>query len=216
MKTFNDDLQMRSDWYIPICQGEERIKVNGKKAHSTQKPEELLFRIILSTSNINDLILDPFSGSGTTAAVAKRLKRKFLGFERELFYVQVANERLNKIIPLAEPVLEYKIERRKPKVPFGSLIEKGFVEIGEVLYSKNGLHQAVVLADGSLQYGDLVASIHKVSAFILGKENYNGWSFWYVKRNGILQSIDDLRNLYSEKYFGTPFKIHSKTISKTA
>lgn len=200
MKVMNDDLQMRSDWYIPICQGEERIKVNGKKAHSTQKPAELLYRIILATSNVNDLVLDPFSGSGTTAAVAKRLGRNFLAFEREPFYIEVANQRLSKIVPLEKPLLEYKVEKPKPKVPFGNLIEKGYVKIGEVLYSKDTKHTAIVLADASLQSGEFTGSIHKVSAALLKKENNNGWTFWYIKRNNKLVSIDELRHLYEKKY----------------
>jgi DNA modification methylase len=129
LKTMNDDLQMRSDWLIPICSGEERIKINGQKAHSTQKPAELLYRIILSTSNVGDLVIDPFFGSGTTGAVAKRLGRNFIGFEREPFYIQVATERIAKTIPLANNLLEYKVEKRKPKVPFGNLIEKGLVKM---------------------------------------------------------------------------------------
>lgn len=200
MKVINDDLQMRSDWLIPICQGEERIRVNGQKAHSTQKPAELLYRIILSTSNPDDLVLDPFSGSGTTAAVAKRLGRKFLAFEKEEFYIQVANDRLKKITPIEKPLLEYKIEKRKPKVPFGNLVEKGYVKIGENLYSKDSKYSATVLADTSLQYIDTVGSIHKISATILKKENHNGWAFWYVKRDGNLYSIDTLRHDYEKKY----------------
>jgi len=200
MKVMNDDLQMRSDWFIPICSGEERIKVNGKKAHSTQKPAELLYRVILSTSNIGDLILDPFSGTGTTAAVAKRLGRRFIAFEREPFYIEVANDRLSKIKPLEKPLLEYKIEKRKPKVSFGNLIEKGYIKIGETLFSRDEKHTAIVLADASLQSKDLVGSIHKVSATLLKKENNNGWSFWYVKRDGIMLSIDELRHHYEKKY----------------
>ncbi|MBS1648821.1 MAG: site-specific DNA-methyltransferase [Bacteroidetes bacterium] len=200
MKVLNDDLQMRSDWLIPICQGDERIKVNGVKAHSTQKPAELLYRIILSTSNTNDLVLDPFSGSGTTAAVAKRLGRRFIAFEREPFYIQVANDRLAKIAPIDKPLLEYKIEKRKPKVPFGNLIEKGYVKIGEHLFSRDAKFSAQVLADTSLQYLDVVGSIHKVSATILNKENHNGWSYWYVRRDGILYSIDTLRHDYEKKF----------------
>lgn len=200
MKVFNEDLQMRSDWLIPICQGDERIKVNGVKAHSTQKPAELLYRIILSTSNINDLILDPFSGSGTTAAVAKRLGRRFIVFEREPFYIQIANDRLNKILPIDKPLLEYKIEKPKPKIPFGNLIEKGYIKIGEKLYSKDAKFSAQILADSSLQYLDVIGSIHKVSAKILNKENHNGWSYWYVKRSGDLYSIDILRHEYEKKY----------------
>jgi SAM-dependent methyltransferase len=200
MKVMNDDLQMRSDWFIPICSGEERIKVNGQKAHSTQKPAELLYRVILSTSNIGDLILDPFSGTGTTAAVAKRLGRRFIAFEREPFYIEVANDRLSKIKPLEKPLLEYKIEKRKPKVPFGNLIEKGYIKIGETLFSRDEKHTAIVLADASLQSKELVGSIHKVSATLLKKENNNGWSFWYVKRDGIMLSIDELRHHYEKKY----------------
>jgi site-specific DNA-methyltransferase (adenine-specific)/modification methylase len=200
MKTANDDLQMRSDWLIPICAGSERIKVNGEKAHSTQKPEELLYRVILSTSNVGDLVLDPFSGSGTTAAVAKRLGRNFLSFERESFYIDVANKRLQNIQPLEQSLLEYKVEKRKPKVPFGNLVEKGYITVGEQLYSKEGRHAAVVMADASLSHEGIAGSIHKVSAAILKKEANNGWAFWYVKRNNTLISIDQLRHEYEARY----------------
>lgn len=200
MKVMNDDLQMRSDWLIPICQGDERIKVDGQKAHSTQKPQELLYRVILSTSNVGDVVLDPFSGSGTTAAVAKRLSRKFLAFEREAFYINVANERLKKIEPLSAPLLEYKVEKKKPKVPFGNLIQTGYIAVGEKLYSKDERISAVVLADASLANGSVVGSIHKVSATVLNKEANNGWAFWYVKREGRLTSIDELRHAYEAKY----------------
>ena len=155
MKVMNDDLQMRSDWLIPICSGSERIKVNGEKAHSTQKPQELLYRIILSTSNVNDIVLDPFSGSGTTAAVAKKLGRKFIGFEREEFYVQVSNDRLSQVIPVEKELLEYRIEKRKPKVPFGNLIEQGFIEPGEKIFSKGGKVSAIVQADASLKFEEI-------------------------------------------------------------
>ena len=200
LKTMNDDLQMRSDWLIPICQGVERIKVNGQKAHSTQKPVELLYRIIISTSNPDDFVLDPFSGSGTTAAVAKRLSRNYLAFEKEPFYIQVAKDRLKTVIPIEKPLLEYKIEKRKPKVPFGNLVEKGYVKIGEHLYSKDCKHSAIILANSSLQYAEIVGSIHKVSAAILKKENHNGWAFWHVKRNNNIISIDEFRNDYEAKY----------------
>jgi DNA modification methylase len=201
MKVMNDDLQMRSDWLIPICQGDERIKTDGKKAHSTQKPAELLYRIILSTSNPGDLILDPFMGSGTTAAVAKRLGRNFLGFEKDTSYIKVAKERLSKIEPLAQPLLEYKIEKQIPKVPFGNLIEKGFVTIGEYLYSKDEKHKAQIQADASLLLSDgTVGSIHKISAKLLKKENNNGWSFWFVKRKNQLLSIDQLRYDYEKQF----------------
>ena len=200
MKVMNDDLQMRSDWLIPICQGDERMKVNGVKAHSTQKPAELLMRIILSTSNVSDIVLDPFSGSGTTASVAKRLGRSFIAFEREPFYIEVSNNRLSKITPIEKNLLEYRIEKRKPKVLFGNLIEKGYIKIGEVLFSKDGIHKATVQADSSLLFHGEVGSIHKISAFILKKENHNGWSFWYAKRNDTLESIDLMRYEYEKKY----------------
>ena len=200
MKTSNDDLQMRSDWTIPICSGEERIKVNGQKAHSTQKPAELLYRIIISTSNPGDIVLDPFSGSGTTAAVAKRLGRRFIAFEREEFYIEVANERLKQISVLDKPLLEYKIEKRKPKVRFGNLIEKGYVKFGENLLSKDGKIKAAVLADSSIEYGETIGSIHKVSAAILNKTNNNGWDYWYVERGERLVSIDKLRYQYESEY----------------
>ncbi|MGL4347762.1 MAG: site-specific DNA-methyltransferase [Chitinophagaceae bacterium] len=200
MKTMNDDLQMRSDWWIPICQGDERIKVNGVKAHSTQKPAELLMRIILSTSNSNDIVLDPFSGSGTTAAVAKRLGRNFIVFDREKFYVQIAKDRLYKIKPIDKQLLEYKIETKKPKVPFGCLISKGYIKIGEFLFSKDDKHSAHVLADSSISNSDIVGSIHKVSATILNKTSNNGWNFWYVKRENKLISIDEMRYDYQSKY----------------
>jgi site-specific DNA-methyltransferase (adenine-specific)/modification methylase len=200
MKTMNDDLQMRSDWFIPICQGEERLKVNGQKAHSTQKPEELLYRVILSTSNVGDVVLDPFSGSGTTAAVAKKLGRNFIAFEREPFYIYVANNRLKEIVPIKDNLLEYKVEIKKPKVPFINLIDKGFIKVGDFLFSKDEKHKAQIQADSSIESNDFVGSIHKVSAQLLGKESNNGWTFWYVKHNSKLVSIDDFREEFAKQY----------------
>jgi DNA modification methylase len=200
MKTFNDDLQMRSDWHIPICSGEERIKVNGQKAHSTQKPEELLYRIILATSNVGNIILDPFFGSGTTGAVAKKLQRNYIGLEREDFYIEVATARINSVVPISTALLEYKIEKKKPKVPFGCLIEKGYVSVGEILYSKDQKYQAQIAADSSLFFQDTAGSIHSLSALLLGKESNNGWTFWYVRRQEKMISIDDLREDYAKKY----------------
>lgn len=210
LKAMNDDLQMRSDWWIPICQGKERIKVNGVKAHSTQKPAELLFRIILSTSNPNDIVLDPFSGSGTTSAVAKRLGRQYIAFDREEFYVQVAKDRLEKIKPIDEQLLEYKIETKPPKVPFGSLVETGFIRIGEDLFSKDGKVSAQVQADATIRTNDIIGSIHKVSATLLNKPSNNGWSYWFVKRDNEMVSIDDLRYAFESKYI--KFQINNHTI----
>jgi len=196
MKAFNDDSQMRSDWYIPICNGSERIRINGKKAHSTQKPESLLYRIIISTSNIGDIILDPFIGSGTTGVVAKKLGRNFIGIEKEEFYIEIANERIKKIDSYNQNTLFYPLEIKKPKVSFGNLIEVGLIKPSEELFSYNCKYVAEVLANSTIVSGDLIGSIHYVSAHLLGKTTNNGWTFWYVKRDDKLISINDLRNEY--------------------
>ena len=201
MKAFNDDKQMRSDWYIPICNGGERIKINGEKAHSTQKPEALLFRIILSTSNAGDIILDPFMGSGTTGAVAKKLGRNYIGIEREDFYIKVANNRIKKVKSVNKALLANPMEVKKPKVPFGNLIESGLIKIGSYLFSKDKKNKAKILADSTLTINDKVGSIHKVSAEILGKISNNGWTYWYTKdKKGNLILIDELRDNYIKKY----------------
>ncbi|TVR70481.1 MAG: site-specific DNA-methyltransferase [Marinilabiliales bacterium] len=200
MKVMNDDLQMRSDWLIPVCQGSERIKANGRKAHSTQKPEELLQRVILSTTNPGDTVLDPFSGSGTTAAVAKRLGRRYIALEREQEYIKIANDRLEKVEPLDSPLLEYHVGRKRPRVPFGSLVEKGLVAIGEPLYSADRKYSALVLADASVLCNGIAGSIHKVSAELLNREKNNGWNYWYVERNGELVIIDKLRDEYARQF----------------
>ncbi|MBW1649140.1 MAG: site-specific DNA-methyltransferase [Deltaproteobacteria bacterium] len=200
MKTSNDDLQMRSDWLIPICNGKQRIKTNGQKAHSTQKPQELLLRIILSTSNPGDIILDPFCGSGTTAAVAKLLGRKYITFDNKQAYIKIAKQRLKQIKPLDKPLLQYKIERKKPKVTVGNLIEKGYVKIGENLYSADKEYKAQVFADASVIYNGEAGSIHKTSAKILQKESYNGWTYWHVQREDKLISIDRFRYDYEKEY----------------
>ncbi len=201
MKAFNDDLQMRSDWYIPICNGGERLKdEKGNKVHSTQKPEALLYRIIISTSNPGDIVLDPFMGSGTTGAIAKKLGRNFIGIEKEDKYIEVANKRIAEAKPYKNQILKYPFETKKPKVPFGNLIESGFIKPGEKLVSKNGKFEAEVLANATIQSGDISGSIHSVSAKLLGKTSNNGWTFWYVKRDNNLKSIDELREEYAKKY----------------
>lgn len=200
MKSFNDDLQMRSDWYIPICNGGERIRVNGEKVHSTQKPEALLYRIIISTSNPGDIVLDPFMGSGTTGAVAKKLGRNFIGIEKEEFYIKIANERIENAKPYVHQTLIYPAEAKKPKVPFGNLIESGFIKPGEKIFSKDKKHKAEVLANATIVSNDISGSIHSVSAQVLGKPSNNGWTFWFVERDHNLKSIDDLRKEYTDKY----------------
>jgi site-specific DNA-methyltransferase (adenine-specific)/modification methylase len=200
LKTFNDNKQMRSDWDIPICNGNERIKTKGKKAHSTQKPEELLYRIILSTSDAGDTVLDPFMGSGTTGAVAKKLRRNFIGFEKEEEYVRIAAQRIESVKPVDDnKLLEYRVEYKPPRVPFGNLIAYGYIEIGQALYSRDRKQKAIVQADSSLVFKDAVGSIHKVSAGILGRASNNGWDYWYIDRDGELISIDRLRQDYRRK-----------------
>ena len=201
MKTFNDDLQMRSDWYIPICNGKERIKVNGQKAHSTQKPSELLFRILLATSNVGDLILDPFMGSGTTGAVAKELGRNYIGIEKEPFYIEIAKKRIQEVEAIEEGSLHYEIEAKPPRVPFGSLVEKGLIKIGEKIFSSEGKYKAKVLANASVETQEgSVGSIHKVSASLLNKISNNGWKFWHVRRGNKYICIDDLRGEYIKSF----------------
>jgi DNA modification methylase len=202
MRAYNNDLQMRSDWEIPICSGEERIRVEGEKAHSTQKPEELLRRVIISSSNPGDTVLDPFMGSGTTGAVSKLLRRNYIGIEREEKYIKVAEQRISKVKPLDPQLLLYPLEEKPPKVPFGNLLASGMIKDGETLYSKDRKFSATVLANATLRSGDIKGSIHSVSAALMGKPAYNGWGFWFVERNGKLIGIDDLRKLYLKKAMG--------------
>ena len=203
MKIANDDKQMRSDWYIPICSGAERIKVNGVKAHSTQKPEALLRRVIVSTTNEGDVILDPFMGSGTTGAVAKKLGRNFIGIEKDKDYVKIATDRIQGIVSIDEEFLQYPIDVKPKRVPFGNLLETGSVQPGEYLYSKNLEFKALVMSDSSVAWNDKVGSIHKISALILNKEANNGWDFWYTyKKDGELVSIDDLRQEFLSEEHG--------------
>ena len=196
MKAFCDDKQMRSDWYIPICQGKERIKSNGVKAHSTQKPEALLYRIIASTSCPGDIVLDPFMGSGTTGAVAKKLGRRFIGIEKEDHYIEIANERIRNTKRLADNLLLYPIEAKKPKVSFGNLIEVGLIKAGDFLYSRDRKHRARIMANATLEWNNKAGSIHKISAMILDKPTNNGWTFWYAPQEDQFVLIDDLRDQY--------------------
>ena len=200
MKAFNDDKQMRSDWFLPICSGKERLKnTKGHKAHSTQKPEELLRRVILSSSKEGDVVLDPFFGSGTTGAVAKMLNRHFIGCEKEKKYVDIARKRIKNTKAYDKQLTLQFQEIPKPKVPFGQLVKSNYIKAGEELYSTNKKHWAKVMADGTLKNGKYSGSIHKVSAKMLNKESHNGWDFWYIARKGKLISIDKFR----EKYFNT-------------
>lgn len=194
MKNMNEDLQMRSDWLLPLCTGHERIKLNGKKAHPTQKPESLLYRVMLSSTKVGDTVLDPFFGSGTTGAVAKRLHRKFIGLERDMTYIQVAEKRIKKVIPVDdEELLITPAKRQQPRVPFGTLVERGMLNPGDVLYDVRRRHTARVRADGTVAVADFKGSIHQAGAFVQKAPACNGWSFWCAEVKGKLVSIDTYR-----------------------
>ena len=195
LKAFNDDLQMRSDWVLPICNGGERLKdVDGKKAHPTQKPEALLHRVLLASSKPGDIVLDPFFGSGTTGAVAKRLGRHFIGIERDEGYIAVAQQRIAAIEPGDDASLQVTTGKRaEPRIPFGSLVERGLINPGDTLYDPGQRTAARVRADGSLSVKDATGSIHKMGAHVMGAEACNGWTFWHVRRGKKLMPIDVLR-----------------------
>ena len=186
---------MRSDWHIPICTGGERIKgEDGSKAHPTQKPEALLHRVIVSSSNPGDIVLDPFFGTGTTGAVAKRLNRNFIGIERDDGYLAAAKARLRKVKPLTNEAIEVTQSKRAlPRVPFGSLVERGMLQPGTTLYGPRRKHAARIRADGSLVCSDATGSIHKIAAHVQGLDACNGWTFWHFESKGQLSPIDLLR-----------------------
>ena len=195
MKSMNDDLQMRSDWLIPLCTGGERIKDDaGRKAHPTQKPEALLHRVIVAASRPGDLILDPFFGSGTTGAVAKRLRRRFVGLERDEGYAAIARARIADVRPAdADAVSAQPSKREEPRVPFGWLVERGLLEPGAVLSDPSGRWTARVRADGTVISAEHRGSIHQVGAAVQGAPACNGWQFWCILREGKRVPIDVLR-----------------------
>jgi len=195
MKSLNDELQMRSDWILPICSGGERLKQdNGEKAHSTQKPESLLHRVVVASTKPGDVILDPFLGSGTTAAVAKKLGRHFIGIEREPTYAAIARARIAAVVPLADDVVETtRSKRGEARIPFGWVVERGLLSAGTVLHGPSKRHHAKIRADGSLTCADATGSIHRIAAHVQGIEACNGWTFWHFEMNGSLIPIDLLR-----------------------
>jgi len=195
MKALNDDLQMRSDWLLPICSGGERVKGDdGGKAHPTQKPEALLYRILLACTKPGDVVLDPFFGTGTTGAVARRLGRSWIGIERESSYVKVAKTRINSTLPLDESAMQTVADKREqPRVAFGVLVESGLVPPGTMLMDARRRWTASVRADGSIASGAHSGSIHKVGAALQNAPSCNGWTFWHVERGGALQPLDALR-----------------------
>ena len=202
MKDLNEGLQMRSDWHIPICTGSERIKENGKKAHPTQKPEALLYRIILSSSNHGDIVLDPFFGTGTTGAVARKLHRHFIGIEVEPKYICVAKKRVNGILQLEfdPPVFVTPDPRRLERIPFGALVEHGYLNPGQKLYfTGDEALSATVLADGAILYLNQRGSIHEVARIIRNGPS-NGWTLWHYRDEEaqLMQPIDNLRQRFRE------------------
>lgn len=194
LKALNEGTQMRSDWVLPICTGHERLKnADGAKAHPTQKPEALLHRILLGTTNPGDVILDPFFGTGTTGAVAKMLGRDFIGIEREAAYREVAEKRLRAVRRFDKSALEVSQSKRaEPRVPFGQLVERGMLRPGEQLISPRG-KTAKVRADGTLISDETKGSIHQVGAALEGAPSCNGWTYWHYKRDGQVVPIDVLR-----------------------
>lgn len=195
LKAFNEDTQMRSDWTFALCTGEERIKdEDGKKAHPTQKPEALLHRVMLAATRPGDVVLDPFFGTGTTGAAAKRLGRHFIGIEREETYAKLAEKRIKAVVPAAPEDLAVMGSRKaEPRVPFGALVEAGLLRPGDRLYCPKGEREARVRADGSLAHGELTGSIHKLGALLDNAPACNGWTFWRYKTDRGFQLIDDLR-----------------------
>jgi site-specific DNA-methyltransferase (adenine-specific)/modification methylase len=185
---------MRSDWMLPICNGKERIKKNGKKIHSTQKPESLLHRILLAASNKGDLIFDPFLGTGTTAVVAKKLGRNYFGIEKEKKYFNSIKKSVEETMRIDDHLLDViKNNKKKPRIPFGSLVELGIIKPGTNIFDQKKKINAKIMADGSIKHQNFEGSIHKIAAKILGADTCNGWTYWHYDLSGAMVPIDNLR-----------------------
>ncbi len=205
MKSLNEDVQMRSDWTLPICTGKERLKNDsGTKLHSTQKPESLLYRVIIATTKVGDIILDPFFGTGTTGAVAKKLKRNFIGIEKEKTYIKPAKARIDAITPVDnEHCLEYQSKKAQPRIPFGLVLEKGMLSPGDKLYNSKGVELATLKSDALLISEQGSGSIHQIGAKVQNLPACNGWVYWYYKdENNQLKPIDELRQTIRQEIYG--------------
>ena len=196
MKSFNEDLQMRSDWLLPLCTGKERLRLDGARLHSTQKPEALLYRILLSSSLPGGVVLDPFFGSGTTGAVAKKLGRHFIGIELEDSYIKIARERIASVEPAPDSALVIQEPRRMPRIPFGALLEAGLLQPGQKLYfAKDESVTATILSNGQLQCGTVTRSIHAVARSVFYSVPPNGWKCWLYALDDKKFLIDTLRQI---------------------
>jgi modification methylase len=196
MKSLNDDQQMRSDWFIPLCTGAERLRnAHGLKLHPTQKPEALLHRVLLASTSPGDIVLDPFLGTGTTAVVARRLSRHYIGIERHPAYVEAALGRVRRVRPVSDDgVATSPTKREAVRIPFGTFVEGGQLPAGTLLFDRMRRVQAMVVADGSIRSGVHQGSIHKVGAAVTNAPSCNGWTFWHFERDGVLVPIDVLRS----------------------
>jgi hypothetical protein len=204
MKALNDDLQMRSDWQhweLPLATGKQRVKLNGTKAHSTQKPEALLYRIIMASSNAGDVVLDPFFGSGTTGAVAKKLGRNWIGVERDKKYIKVAQKRIDAVTPSPAEALVQPEKRKQARIPFGALLESGLLNPGQNLYFAGNGTRAKILSNGHIKCGEVTGSIHFVAKTLMNGASFNGWDVWFYKdSSGKKIVLDKLREqLRSQK-----------------
>ncbi len=204
MKALNDETQMRSTWEIPLCTGKERLKnAQGEKLHPTQKPEALLYRVLLASSKPGDVVLDPFFGTGTTGAVAKKMGRHFIGIERDEVYVAGAIERIKNVQPLADCAVEYTVKKKVQRIPFGAIIERGMLQPGDILTDARGEHQAIIRSDGSVKSAAAEGSIHQVGAAAQNAAACNGWEFWHYrdKDKGLI-CIDELRQQVRSEIYG--------------
>jgi modification methylase len=199
MKALNEDLQMRSDWALPLATGKQRIKANGTKAHSAQKPEALLYRVVLASSNPGDVVLDPFFGSGTTGAVAKKLGRNWIGIEQDKKYIKIAQKRID-AVPTADEAALHVEKRKQARVPFGALLENGLLKPGQTLYFARNGTRAKILSNGHLRCGNMTGSIHGVAKSLMGDAPANGWDVWfYEDESGKKIVIDELREILRSK-----------------